>query len=136
MKTTRFLLALSLAVTVSACEDNLLDTQPLDTFSEENVWNDLGLVELFVNSTYNGLIAFVGGGAGDALNYAGYADNVHATHGWAGAWNFTTGVLSPIQTAPNPWNNMYERIRNANIFMERIDDVPVDVAGGDRKSVV
>lgn len=126
MKTLRFLLALALAVTVSACEQDILDTQPLDSFSEENVWNDLALTELFVNSMYNGLIAFIGGGAGDALNYAGYNDNAQARHGWAGGRLFTDGSLSPSQTAANPWNNMYEQIRNANMFMERIADVPGD----------
>lgn len=126
MKTMRFLLVLSLAVTVSACEENLLDTQPLDSFSEENVWNDMALVELFVNDMYTGLQSFLATDAGDALNYAGFTDNAQARHGWNGARRFTDAGLSPTQTAANPWDDMYVQIRNANMFMERIADVPGD----------
>lgn len=130
MKTMRFLLAGSLVVTIAACEQDILDTQPLDAFLDEDVWSDLTLTEMFVNQTYRGLIGFFNTGDNGlhtgAWDYSGVSDEAYATHNWISAWRIYDGTLAPDNPATNPWDGMYRMIRNANLILQRIDEVPGD----------
>lgn len=39
-----------------SCDDDFLNTKPLDKFSEEDVWNDVNMVQGFIFETYNSVI--------------------------------------------------------------------------------
>ena len=48
----KYLFVPVIILTGFACSDDLLDKQPLDKFSEASVWEDLNLVETYVNNQY------------------------------------------------------------------------------------
>ena len=51
MKKTTLLLFLAL----TGCQDDFLEKQPIDQFTDEAVWSDPKLVVPFVNSKYNSI---------------------------------------------------------------------------------
>lgn len=46
------LVLLVLTVQFVSCKKNVLDTKPLDKFSDKTVWNDPSLMEAYINNTY------------------------------------------------------------------------------------
>lgn len=111
------------AIAFSSCKKNLLDSQPLDQYSDAVVWKDSSLVVLFVNNIYAGLPSEYDTPQ-DILD--NYTDN--------SADKFTTSIiksaaynqnLSISSTAPfnTYWTNYYARIRQCNLFLENINQL-------------
>lgn len=119
-------------ITITACNDDFLDKKPLDEFSELDVWNDIELVETFVNGTYRRL------GIPFAINMlSSYVDETHFTPDW-GTRDFNNCLLTPdwiprwddtwanVNTELMTWEELYQSIRKTNIFFSKIEDVPID----------
>lgn len=111
----------------TACDD-ILDQEPLDSFTDEAVWGDLNLAEIYLNAQYANLMAETSKG----VRFASYTDEVYQKHKY-GSENYTQGYLSPDQsnigwdnTTWDPWYDYYDYIAKLNLFLERIDDVPGD----------
>lgn len=131
MKYFKYIL-LILFIGIISCNDDILDKKPLGEFSEIDVWNDIELVETFVNGTYRRL------GIPFAINMlSNYVDETHFTPDW-GTRDFNNGLLTPdwiprwddtwanANTELMTWEELYQSIRKTNIFFSRIDDVLVD----------
>jgi len=115
---TRLLVAGALLLT-AGCRQDILDLRPTDQYSDADVWNDLALVQQYVDQTYSGI------NAGFALvNCVGLSDEAYNTHNYCNSNVVNQGTLSPTQVAWNPWTANYANIRRVNIFMSRIADVP------------
>lgn len=52
------LVAATSLIAATACSDSLLDTEPLDKFSEKIVWSDPSLAESFVNNSSHDIIRY------------------------------------------------------------------------------
>ena len=115
------------AMGMSSCED-ILDQEPLDSFTDEAVWGDLHLAELYLNDQYARLMPE----NSKMAWFASYTDEVYQKHKY-GSENYTQGYLTPDQsnlgwgdTMWDPWYNYYDYIAKLNLFLERIDGVPGD----------
>lgn len=117
-----------------SCNKDILDLSPLDSVTDEAVFNstDPGLMIAFVNNIYQGLP--------DGFNWgmiASVTDEAHMNAGsWAGMTSIMLSQLSPSNEASFSssgyyslynWNNVYEKVRAANLFMSKIEASPVDV---------
>ena len=103
-----------------SCNPDILDTQPLNEYSEADVWSDPALVELVLNGVYNELDLVYREGA-----KAGLVDESNQT--FAGL-NFDFTLATP-DNIPNrggsyrSWDEYYVSIRTCNSFFEFADQV-------------
>ena len=117
----------AMALGMTSCED-ILDQDPLDSFTDEAVWGDLNLAEIYLNDQYTKLMPENSKG----VIFASYTDEVYQKHKY-GSENYTQGYLTPDQfnigwddTTWDPWYNYYDYIAKLNLFLEKIDGVPGD----------
>ena len=111
-----------------SCTEDILDLSPLDSLSESVVWEDENLIELYVHDRYNelphGFCKWAGG-----LRMTGLTDETYHMHE-PKVFKYTTGEV----TADNMyfyagfWSDAYESIRNANIFLEKVNPEVGDTA--------
>lgn len=134
-RTIRIVLCGGLLGAATGCDSDILDLQPLDAYSDPDVWNDLGLAEQYVNPTYSilpGMVPFPGTTVG-AFDFSGASDEGYNTHNYGNVTrNYNTGALSPSATALDSWDAMFSQLRRINFFMGQIDDVPGDPEWRDR----
>ena len=128
MKKIYLYVAFALAsIGMISCTD-ILDQDPLDSFTDEAVWNDLALSETYLNAQYMNLMAENMKGT----RFAHYTDEVFQKHTY-GSENVTQGLLSCDNagigwddTMWDPWYSYYQYISKLNLFLEKIDNVPGD----------
>lgn len=113
--------ALSLG-NLTSCNQDFLDKQPQDQFSENAVWNDAALIQTFINNTYRGL----GHGFNNVM-FSTYSDESMAV--WGPVVNVTKGLINSSdindwaydRAAYFVWDNVYKNIRATNLFFSKID---------------
>lgn len=118
-----------LLLIISSCND-ILDLTPRDRISEESVWEDEKLTELYVTTCYHAVehgfyAGLWGGGISGETMYIGSQNYV--LQGSLTPDNVTsvdpTDSYLKIGTPPglNYWKNAYSYIRKINVFFEQID---------------
>lgn len=109
-----------------SCNDDFLETKPSDKFSDEAVWSDPNLVELYVNNLYSVLLEPY-----FATMTCSLVDETYNTFG--GAVNFTQSIINPDDLAGFggtgstqcwEWSSSYSNIRICNVFFDHIAEVP------------
>lgn len=112
---------------LTSCND-ILDQDPLDSYTDEAVWGDLALSEVYLNAQYSYLMPENAKGT----RFSHFTDEVFQKHLY-GSENYTQGYINVDNanigwddTMWDPWYTYYKAIKNLNIFLERIDDVPGD----------
>lgn len=120
--------------TITSCNDDFLDTQPLGEVSESAVWTDLALAEAFVIGIYQGL----GNGGFDEQMLASLTDESMFTHPGRGITTFTEARSNPADigwvNGTISWANMFSRIRATNVAISKMTDAafPHKGAAADR----
>ena len=126
MKNIGYFLLLLFAVV--GCNDDFVDTQPLDEFSQSDVWVDAALAEAFVLEIYNGL----GQGGFDEQMMASLSDEALFTHPGRGINTITESRSGPAERGfinyTYNWGDLYGRIRAANITLENLEEPGFDDA--------
>ena len=116
-----------LGITMIACNDEVLDTQPLDKVSGDAVWTDAALAESFVTSVYNGLRD----GILSQMNFDCQTDNALYSFG---KQDVNEANVSPSNVGTIPvmteWPAMYSRIRAANIALANLATPKFDNSTG------
>jgi hypothetical protein len=120
--------------TFNGCNADLLDLKPLDAVSEANVWQDLNLIEQYVNDRYNelphGFTQWAGG-----LRMTGITDESYHMHEARFLDKYTQGGLTSgslnMYYFNGFWLDAYSAIRNDNIFLENISSF----TGGEEERV-
>ncbi|SFG01311.1 Starch-binding associating with outer membrane [Salegentibacter agarivorans] len=124
MKNIGYFLLLLFAVV--GCNDDFVDTQPLDEFSQSDVWVDAALAEAFVLEIYNGL----GQGGFDEQMMASLSDEALFTHPGRGINTITESRSGPAERGfinyTYNWGDLYGRIRAANIALENLEEPGFD----------
>jgi hypothetical protein len=124
-------LACLAVLVITACDINeSLNKQPLDTVSEENVWEDRALTIAYLNDVYWGM----GHGFGET-KMASHTDEAHFIHG-RGTIDVVQALISPsnlgtlndVRLQHTVWGTIYDNIRKANIFLNNIDDAEIEDA--------
>ena len=106
-------------VLFTSCD--LLNPNPIDTFTEDNFFTSESNVEMYTNYFYNEFSAYgTGGASGDF--YFNYLNDNQAVTGLQG-WGFKN-----VSASDGTWNACYTEIRRANILLKHIDDVDMPVA--------
>ncbi|MFC5410972.1 RagB/SusD family nutrient uptake outer membrane protein [Larkinella bovis] len=118
-KTISLAVALS-AFAVTGCNDDFVNTQPLDQVSGTAVWSDAALAEAFVTGIYAGL----GQGGFNEQQLASLTDETQFTHPGRNITTITEGRSNPADPGwineTIEWNNMYLRIRAANLALANL----------------
>ena len=108
---------------MSSCSKDYLDLEPLDAITEESVWKDIKLIDLYVNDRYNelphGYTQWAGG-----LRLTGITDESYHMHEARFLDKYTQGGLTSgslnMYYFNGFWLDAYSAIRNQNIFLENI----------------
>lgn len=136
MKTLLYISAFcAIILAGSACNKDYLNRKPLGSFSDEDVWTDINLVQAYVNSKYEGLPNFNNNQPADGnalvqtVAVGAVSDEGFSKFNWFGENIITTGQLTPDQDVLDVWSQDYKYIRYCNIFFANIASVPVDVSG-------
>ncbi len=123
MKKSNFIYLIALAVVVLlplSCNDDFLNTKPLDKISSDATWADGPLSQAFVFNVYS----FLGYGGFEEQALAAYTDEAMFTHSGRNINTFTEGAESPgalaWKSSTYEWGTMYLAIRQANIAIENL----------------
>ena len=107
---------------LTACNDDFLDTQPLDKISSSATWSDGTLSEAFVFSVYS----YLGYGGFEEQMQAVITDEAFFTHAGRNINTFNEGSESPSNVAwtssTYAWSNMYSAIRQANVAIANLPE--------------
>lgn len=121
---------LILFITVfSSCEEDVLDREPLNRFSENAVWQDEALIKAFVGNTYRTVPT--GFYVGQALMLSTLSDEANARNNF-GYELINQGNLDPSNMFPlDYWTedgdkSYYKVITKCNLFLDEIDAAPID----------
>jgi hypothetical protein len=121
-KIVNYIIAMSLLVS-SSCSD-YLDKSPLDQFGEDAIWQDINLMETFVNNIYWNLYHGFDGKIGMQMLCD---ESVRASD--RGAGNVTKSMVNPsdyqvfgsqVGQQKLCWNHLYKYIRACNLFLDNI----------------
>jgi len=120
---------LALMVIFYACNDDFLETTPLDKISSSATWSDGTLAEAFVFSVYS----YLGYGGFEEQMLAVYTDESMFTHAGRNINTFNEGSETPSSLAwtsgTYSWNSMYSAIRQANVALANIPEATFDDQG-------
>ncbi len=111
---------------LTACNDDFLDTSPLDKISSSATWSDATLSEAFVFSVYS----YLGYGGFEEQMLAVVTDEAMFTHAGRNINTFNEGSESPSnmswQSATWRWGRMYSGIRQANVALANLPEATFD----------
>ena len=117
---------LAVFVLLTACNDDFLDTSPLDKISSSATWSDGTLSEAFVFSVYS----YLGFGGFEEQMQAVITDEAFFTHAGRNINTFNEGSESPSNIAwtssTYAWGNMYSAIRQANVAIANLPEATFD----------
>lgn len=117
---------LALALVPISCNEDFLETSPLDAISADATWSDGALSEAFVFNVY----ASLGYGGFEEEGLASLTDEAMFTHSGRGVNVITEGSLSPSGTGNvniiPQWNELYLAIRKANIAIQELPNAGFD----------
>ena len=88
MKSKIIISVLTLALTFSGCEKEVLDKGPLDVVDETLVWTDPATAELYLNDLYNSLSSY---NIWDNLD--NMSDLTDGGHSWLGCYTYNFGEV-------------------------------------------
>lgn len=124
--TLKYILGFAMVLYTSSCNTDYLNVAPEDRFGNEAVWQDPNLVQAFVNEMYrglnHGLRELMLGSLADESQFIhnyGSAQVVQSNLTPADVGSFSRGDFDEFN-----WEQLYGRIRQVNLFLERIEDVP------------
>lgn len=114
------------AIIPLSCNEDFLETQPLDSISADATWADGTLSQAFVFNVYSSL----GYGGFEEEGLASLTDEAMFTHSGRGINVITEGSLSPSGTGNDriipQWNELYLAIRKANIAIQELPNSTFD----------
>jgi len=106
---------------INSCNDDFVNTQPLDQLAQTAVWTDGSLAEAFVSEIYAGL----GNGGFDEQMNASLTDETMFTHPGRNITTITESRSNPADpgwiNGTLSWNNMYLRIRASNLALSNLE---------------
>ncbi len=125
------ILASTLAV---SCDKSLLNKAPLDRLSDAALWNDLNLVQAYVNDQYRVLPSLDWYDKVRGLTLSSACDESIHQYGYDGIYDMNKGALAASNmTGFDTWKYDYGFIRNCNIFFSNLSRIPdTDSASLDR----
>lgn len=130
------IIAIALAAITASCENtfgDFLEKAPGVDVTEDTIFSSKAQVETFVASAYywgmhTDLARWDEKDKSDTFISAG-CEEAEAVAPWFWThWTWNTGAMSPVVQADMRWIARWKAIRIVNILIERINDVPADIA--------
>ncbi|MGB5499075.1 MAG: RagB/SusD family nutrient uptake outer membrane protein [Maribacter sp.] len=113
---------LALIALLTACNEDFLETKPLDSISANATWSDGALAQAFVFNVYS----YLNYGGFEEESLASITDEAMFTHSGRGINVITEGTLSPSGTGNNrivpQWDELFLAIRQANIAIKELPE--------------
>lgn len=131
-------LILAACLTLTACNDNFLDVDPVDRYSDAVVWTDESLITAFVNNIYEGQkwgfhTVMLSSLCDESMEVWAWESQPVVMSELSPSYQ---GILAPnfwIMTFHNiNWNNLYKNIRACNIFFENAEKYALEGTAVDR----
>ena len=115
-------------ISVSACEDDFLEREPLDDLSVDNFFNSSTDLEVFVNGLYNNAMPRWNtqqsiSGISDGFADVGSDFMINGVTPTGSLSQQSATGVAPINSGF--WNGRYDNIRRANIFITNYDRVSI-----------
>jgi len=111
---------------LTSCNDDFLNTEPLDSISSEATWADGSLSRAFIYNVYS----FLGYGGFEDSGLSSISDEALFTHAGRNIRPFNEGTEDPTNTAwmspTYQWDAMYLAIRQANVAIGRLPEATFD----------
>jgi len=111
---------LCLAILQISCNDDFLNTEPLDKISSDATWADGALSQAFIYNVYS----YLGYGGFEEEGLASITDEAMFTHAGRGINVITEATLSPTNLGNTrivpQWGELYAAIRQANVALDRL----------------
>lgn len=108
----------------NSCGQDALNLSPADQISDDNVWEDPALMDLYLADVYRQMHH-----GQDEVKLSSLTDDTHFIHGYGtieivqGGWSPSfLGALDRGDLRHFRWDHLYYAIRQANIILENIDD--------------
>jgi hypothetical protein len=121
MKKMKKIVFCLLSLVVFGCNDDFVNTKPLDQLAESAVWTDASLAEAFVSEIYAG---FGNGGFDEQMN-ASLTDETIFTHPGRNITTITESRSNPADpgwiNGTLSWGNMFLRIRACNVALSNLE---------------
>jgi hypothetical protein len=124
----KYILGIAFLLQANSCNNDFLNPTPEDRLPSDAVWKEPLLVESFVNDMYRGLNHGI-----RELMLGSLVDESHFIHNYASSQvvqanlnpgdqgSFSRGDFDEFR-----WDVLYSRIRQVNLFFERIEEVPFE----------
>lgn len=131
-------LILLLCLTLTSCNDNFLDVDPVDRYSDAVVWTDESLITAFVNNIYEGQkwgfhTVMLSSLCDESMEVWSWESHPVVMSELSSSYQ---GILAPnfwIMSFHNiNWNNLYKNIRACNIFFENAEKYALEGSAIDR----
>ncbi|HEV7621811.1 MAG TPA: RagB/SusD family nutrient uptake outer membrane protein [Flavisolibacter sp.] len=108
-----------------SCSKTLLDKNPLDKLSDPALWNDINLIEAYVNNQYHVLPSVDWYDKVRGLTLSSICDESIHQYGYNGIYDVNKGAMAPSNTTEfETWKFDYGYIRNCNVFFSNIGKAP------------
>jgi starch-binding outer membrane protein, SusD/RagB family len=125
MKFTKIILSVLFlnTVLITACDNDFLETSPLDQIAETSVFTDQDLAKAYVNGIYVNLNKSFA-----KRMKAVYSDEAHRRDDNS-AFTFNKSLITPDGVPSwghENWTSLYRSIRNCNVFLENIEKASFD----------
>lgn len=122
MKTNRWKNTLVGILLASLASCNVLDMEPLDSYTEKGVFSDPALTEAYVINNYIMPLESWGSWVDGYPSLRFVCDESMNNFGWNASWELNEGKMDPDQMGYlSTWDAYYKNIRNCNIFFANID---------------
>lgn len=119
-----YLLIACICILNYSCE-KALDLKPLSSFSDNQVWSDPGLAEVFVNQIYSTVVKTY---KDSGLGWGASCDELYGNFNWSSENTLNLGQMTPDATGPNNfWSSFYGGIRYCNIFFQNINQIDTTI---------
>lgn len=98
----------------TSCNDDFLETKPLDQFAAEDIWGDAALTEAFINKIYRDIPVGL-------MSTAGSVDESRSRS--QAGFEINNSLITPDNSGYGSWNSAYASIRSCNIFLEKAEEM-------------
>src|SRR5690625_2976389 len=115
---SHYFLLLVLLPLFLGCQKEVLEKQPQQFFTGEDIWNDINLVEDYVVNNYNALGGWsIDPTMGIAMPCT-LTDDAYQMFNYGNIWETNAGQLSPddMNIWANTWSDAYKYIKNVNTY--------------------
>jgi len=125
---------LIIALALSSCAKEILDKKPLDSLSDEQVWNDQGLIDNYLSTCYSESKFYfdrpyedeTGFSYGFFVPFYSLTMSDEACPGWENYWGKGVNIMATGKSSKLNQFWAYPTLRKINIFLENLPLTSMD----------